>query len=206
MLFPHGLELACRSEISGPSRVMGDIGSHWFDMIEHLTGLRVTVVVRRSADVSHNAQEAKEAAWRHLPESWRVRKMWMTFRLTTEDFRNGDLSAGRQSSRRYDGEPGFCRPKNGFNVRDLRDEVIGSPGTRNVRTSFGSDTGMTRIRSSSKILRCCLTGRELMRTCLAGIAKDTTIPSSRSSGGSISRLPILGLRWSIRRSRTACGR
>jgi predicted dehydrogenase len=26
---------------SGPSRVMADIGSHWFDMVEHITGLHV---------------------------------------------------------------------------------------------------------------------------------------------------------------------
>ncbi|HEX2598301.1 MAG TPA: Gfo/Idh/MocA family oxidoreductase [Terriglobales bacterium] len=30
------------SEVSGPSRCMADIGSHWFDLAEHLTGLRVT--------------------------------------------------------------------------------------------------------------------------------------------------------------------
>jgi predicted dehydrogenase len=30
------------SKAGGPSRAMADIGSHWFDMAEHLTGLRVT--------------------------------------------------------------------------------------------------------------------------------------------------------------------
>ncbi|MFP5227443.1 MAG: Gfo/Idh/MocA family protein [Acidobacteriota bacterium] len=30
------------SKAGGPSRCMADIGSHWFDMAEHLTGLRVT--------------------------------------------------------------------------------------------------------------------------------------------------------------------
>jgi predicted dehydrogenase len=30
------------SKVSGPSRCMADIGSHWFDLAEHLTGLRVT--------------------------------------------------------------------------------------------------------------------------------------------------------------------
>ncbi len=30
------------SQISGPSRCMADIGSHWFDMAEHITGLHVT--------------------------------------------------------------------------------------------------------------------------------------------------------------------
>ena len=30
------------AESGGPSRCMADIGSHWFDMAEHLTGMRVT--------------------------------------------------------------------------------------------------------------------------------------------------------------------
>jgi predicted dehydrogenase len=30
------------AKASGPSRWMADIGSHWFDMAEHITGLRVT--------------------------------------------------------------------------------------------------------------------------------------------------------------------
>jgi predicted dehydrogenase len=30
------------SKAGGPSRCMADIGSHWFDMAEHLTGLRVS--------------------------------------------------------------------------------------------------------------------------------------------------------------------
>jgi predicted dehydrogenase len=32
------------SKFGGPSRAMADIGSHWFDMAEHLTGLRVTTL------------------------------------------------------------------------------------------------------------------------------------------------------------------
>jgi predicted dehydrogenase len=32
------------AKVSGPSRCMADIGSHWFDLAEHLTGLRVTAL------------------------------------------------------------------------------------------------------------------------------------------------------------------
>jgi predicted dehydrogenase len=32
------------SKAGGPSRCMADIGSHWFDMAEHVTGLRVTAL------------------------------------------------------------------------------------------------------------------------------------------------------------------
>jgi len=41
MLYPTDWNWRVDAKVSGPSRVMGDIGSHWFDMAEHLTGLRV---------------------------------------------------------------------------------------------------------------------------------------------------------------------
>src|SRR6266496_3010918 len=41
MLYPTDWNWRVDAKVSGPSRVMADIGSHWFDMIEHLTGLRV---------------------------------------------------------------------------------------------------------------------------------------------------------------------
>ena len=36
----------------GPSRAMADIGSHWCDMAEHVTGLADHLALRRSANVS----------------------------------------------------------------------------------------------------------------------------------------------------------
>jgi predicted dehydrogenase len=33
------------SNVGGPSRCMADVGSHWFDMAEHVTGLRITSLV-----------------------------------------------------------------------------------------------------------------------------------------------------------------
>jgi len=41
MMYPTDWSWRVDAKVSGPSRVMADIGSHWFDMIEHLTGLRV---------------------------------------------------------------------------------------------------------------------------------------------------------------------
>ena len=32
------------ANVNGPLRAMGDIGSHWMDMIQHITGLRITAV------------------------------------------------------------------------------------------------------------------------------------------------------------------
>jgi len=41
MLYDTDWNWRVDDKASGPSRVMADIGSHWFDMVEHITGLRV---------------------------------------------------------------------------------------------------------------------------------------------------------------------
>jgi len=38
----HRLQLAHRARPNGPSRAFADIGTHWCDMVEHITGLRIT--------------------------------------------------------------------------------------------------------------------------------------------------------------------
>jgi predicted dehydrogenase len=42
MLYDTDWNWRVEAEASGPSRVMADIGSHWFDTVEHVTGLRVS--------------------------------------------------------------------------------------------------------------------------------------------------------------------
>lgn len=42
MLYDTDWNWRVDDKTSGPSRVMADIGSHWFDMVEHITGLQVT--------------------------------------------------------------------------------------------------------------------------------------------------------------------
>jgi len=47
------------SKAGGPSRCMADIGSHWFDMAEHLTGLRVTSLCADSTRSTKRANSPK---------------------------------------------------------------------------------------------------------------------------------------------------
>ncbi len=49
------------SKAGGPSRAMADIGSHWFDMAEHLTGLRVTALCADLNTVHKSRQQPKGA-------------------------------------------------------------------------------------------------------------------------------------------------
>ena len=60
--------------VSGASRVMADIGSHFFDMAEHVTGLKVTAVCSDFADLLSDPQTA--ARWRGdlLRQAWVQRR------------------------------------------------------------------------------------------------------------------------------------
>lgn len=44
MLYPSDWNWRAESSSGGELRAMGDIGSHWMDMIEHVTGLRITAL------------------------------------------------------------------------------------------------------------------------------------------------------------------
>jgi predicted dehydrogenase len=44
LLYDTDYNWRIESKANGPLRTMGDIGSHWMDMIQHLTGLRITAL------------------------------------------------------------------------------------------------------------------------------------------------------------------
>ena len=48
-----------QSDSNGPLRAMGDIGSHWMDMIQHLTGLRITALCADLATFHKTRKEPK---------------------------------------------------------------------------------------------------------------------------------------------------
>ena len=60
---------------SGPSRAFADIGTHWCDMVEHVTGLRIAVALRRSSDFPQDAQEAERVGRDVLGEDRRAARL-----------------------------------------------------------------------------------------------------------------------------------
>ena len=77
MLYPTDWNWRVDPKVSGPSRVMGDIGSHWFDMIEHLTGLRVKSLC---ADLQtfHPTRKKPKRSVETFTGKLPALKMWMT--------------------------------------------------------------------------------------------------------------------------------
>jgi predicted dehydrogenase len=86
------------AEAGGPSRCMADIGSHWFDMAEHVTGLRVTSLC---ADLQtfHSTRKRPKQAGHTFSKKKLSPEDYVETAVDTEDygsviFRLGERSRG----------------------------------------------------------------------------------------------------------------
>ena len=86
------------SEANGPLRAMGDIGSHWMDMVQHLTGLRITALC---ADLStfHKTRRKPRASIETFAGKMSRPDDYQSVQISTEDFgsvllRLGDRARG----------------------------------------------------------------------------------------------------------------
>jgi predicted dehydrogenase len=83
---------------NGPLRVMGDIGSHWMDMIQHLTNLSITSVCADLA-IFHKERKRPKGSVETFSGKKSVAGDYESFPIDTEDFgavlvRLGDKARG----------------------------------------------------------------------------------------------------------------
>jgi predicted dehydrogenase len=73
------------SKAGGPSRVMADVGSHWFDLAEHVTGARVTSLC---ADLQtfHSQRKKPKNAVETFANTLRGPEDYVETKVDTEDF------------------------------------------------------------------------------------------------------------------------
>ena len=112
-------------ESSGPTYVTGDLGAHWFDLAEHVTGARIAEVLadfRTFVPVGALEDHAS-----------------LLLR-----FDNGATGARELQRARP-------RPQEPAPVRARGQHAAASPGTRNLRTSSSTGMPSSRRRSSSRI-------------------------------------------------------
>jgi predicted dehydrogenase len=70
---------------NGKLRVMGDIGSHWMDMIQHLTGLHITAVCADLA-IFHETRNRPKSSVETFSGKKGVQGEYESFPIDTEDF------------------------------------------------------------------------------------------------------------------------
>jgi len=89
-------------KVSGESRVMADIGSHFFDMAEHLTGLRVSSVCS-DLQIFHPTRKQPKAGGESFSGKLGVAAQSVDTQIVTEDFgatlfRLGDRARGAMTA------------------------------------------------------------------------------------------------------------
>jgi predicted dehydrogenase len=181
------------AKAGGPSRCMADIGSHWFDMAEHITGLRVTSLC---ADLQtfHSTRRRPKHSVETFANTMLGPEDYIETSVDTEDF---GAVIFRMGTRTRGSVTGSALRSTERNLR--------SRGTRSVRTNSGQGTAMPATRSSLRIRPCSCPRLAATPIFRAATAKGTTTHSSSSSGASMLRLEIRTPHLSIRSSSTDCG-
>ena len=144
---------ASRRRPTAPLRAMGDIGSHWMDMIQHVTGLRITSLCADLQTFHKTRKKPKGAV-----ETFAGKK------LQPGRLRRGRRSTPRTSApcccawataRAARSPSARCRPAARTASRSRSSAPsAASSGTRSGRTSCGSATATRPISSSSRTRRC----------------------------------------------------
>ena len=140
------------SKANGPSRCLADIGSHWCDMAEHVTGLRITSLC---ADLQtfHKTRKRPKGPIETFAGKTLTPDDYEEVPIDTEDFGGVIFRMGDRTRGAFTASQVSAGRKNRLSI-----EIYGSkaawPGTRSGPTSCGSATATRTTRSSSRIRRC----------------------------------------------------
>jgi len=100
---------------NGKARVVGDIGSHWMDMVQHLTGLKLTAVCADTSIVHKTRKKPKGSV-----ETFTGKKLspsdYQDIPITTEDFASVLLKLGDRARGAYTVSQISAGNKNRFQV------------------------------------------------------------------------------------------
>ena len=106
------------SKEGGPSRALADIGSHWCDMAEHVTGQRITRCARICRRFTRLARNRKARSKRFHGQRRVRNRPGRSEDFGAVIFRMGDRARGD-----IHGQPGFGGPQEPAQHRDLRKQV-----------------------------------------------------------------------------------
>ena len=176
LLQPTDFSWRLEPDKGGESSAIGDIGSHWCDLVQHVVGRRIDAGARRSHDGRDHAVQAVEeqgslraAADERGERVSRSRaKIWRRCSCASTDGARGCVCVGQ-----------VCAG----HKNDLWFEVNGRTarcaGFRSGRTSCGSAAAMApNARAAEGPVAACTRARGGTRTCLAGTRRHGPTPSA----------------------------
>ena len=143
-------------EKGGASSALGDIGSHWCDLAQHLTGLTITQVLGDMTTVCRSGR-SRAVARRHSQRPPAAR--WTSWTSRVEDLASVLVRFENGAKGTLLGRPGLRRPQERSRRRGVRLEERRCGGGRSIRTSCGGATATAPTRCCRRIRRSSTTPR-----------------------------------------------
>ncbi len=103
------------SKDNGPLRVMGDIGSHWMDMVQHITGQRITAVCA-DLETFHKTRKRPKTAVETFAGKTLRPEDYEEVKIDTEDFGSVLLRLGDRARGAFTASQVNCGCKNRFQM------------------------------------------------------------------------------------------
>ena len=191
------------AEENGKLRAMGDIGSHWMDMIQHLTGFADHGRLRRSRHLSQDPQAAERLGRDFLRQESFSPATTRKFPITTEDFgavliHLGDRARGAFTVSQMSAG---CKNRFAFEIFGTKAGVAWDqeqPDT--LWIGHRNDPNQIIIKDASLFYPAAANSP----ICPAATAKATTIRTNRFSSVFTPESPIRRSRSTIRPLKTVC--
>ena len=128
----------------GASSALGDIGSHWCDLAQHISGLRITDVLGDITTVIPKRKKPKGS--REAFAAAGANEDLESVDIKVEDLASVLLRFDNGAKRQLLGRPGLRRPQERFDPRDLRRQVVAAlaPGAPERAVDRPPRQGRTR--------------------------------------------------------------
>ncbi len=103
------------SKDNGPMRVVADVGSHWMDLVQHLTGLRITALCA-DMQIFHKTRKKPKVAIETFAGKTLKPEDYQEVKIDTEDFGMVLLHLGRRARGAYTVSQMSAGNKNRFQI------------------------------------------------------------------------------------------
>ena len=107
---------------NGALRVVGDIGSHWMDLVQHLTGLKITALCA-DLQIVHKTRKRPKQAIETFAGKTLSPEDYDEVPIETEDFGAVLVHLGRSRAWSLYRQPGECRLQEPVPDGDLRNQM-----------------------------------------------------------------------------------
>jgi predicted dehydrogenase len=115
LLYDTDYNWRIESKFNGPLRVVGDVGSHWMDMIQHLTGLKITALCA-DLQIFHKKRKKPKGNIETFAGKLMKPEDYTEVRIDTEDFGSVLLQLGKRARGAYTVSQVSAGCKNRFQI------------------------------------------------------------------------------------------